>query len=93
MKAYLLDRVKEVCGITNGDRIRYKETWWWNRTINSFIKEKQKLWKELKNGGIEENCLNVKKIYGMQSTEQNVMDKQAISTKSTPTTTEIESSR
>lgn len=63
----------------------HKETQWLNGTVDSFIKEKVKLWKELKKDGSKETYLDTKKaLHAVYSEMWNTSF-----TKSNPPMTEI----
>ena len=55
----LLEATDETCGWTKGPA-RHSQTWWWNDEIDQCIKEKRRLWKELKSGGSKNLYLEAK---------------------------------
>ena len=63
IKTCLLNACDTVCGRTQGDKPKRKETWWWNDEVDCTIKEKRRLWKEWEKGGDK----SIFKLKGRQS--------------------------
>ena len=57
----LLEAADEICRWARGGCPWHKETWWWNNEMGNAVKEKQKAWKQWKNGGTKEEYLKAKK--------------------------------
>ena len=50
-----------VCGWMKGNCKQDRETWWWDLTVESLVKQKRKLWKEWQKGGSKEKYLEAKR--------------------------------
>ena len=56
----ILNSIDTSCGWTKSGNVP-RETWWWNDTVDSAIKEKRRLWKAWKMGGSKEEYLAAKR--------------------------------
>ena len=45
IKCCLINACDSVCGWTKGNCKQERETWWWDETVESLVKQKRKLWK------------------------------------------------
>jgi len=54
LKDCLLQAADEICGKTKGP-LRHKESWWWNEEIDALVREKQRLFREMKRSNTIEN--------------------------------------
>ena len=61
INSFLINACDSVCGWTKGNCKQERETWWWDETIESLVKQKRKLWKEWRKGGSKEKYLEAKK--------------------------------
>ena len=50
-----------VRGLTKGNSKQERETWRWDKTVDSLVKQKRKLWKEWQKGGSKEKYLEAKR--------------------------------
>ena len=50
-----------VRGSTKGNSKQERETWRWDKTVDSLVKQKRKLWKEWQKGGSNEKYLEAKR--------------------------------
>ena len=51
----MINACDSVCGWTKGNCKKERETWWWDETVESLVKQKRKLWKEWQKGGSKKN--------------------------------------
>ena len=56
----MINACDSVCGWTKGNCKQERETWWWDETVESFVKLKKELWKEWQKGGSKEKYLEAK---------------------------------
>ena len=61
IKSCLINACDSACGWTKGNCKQERETWWWDETIESLVKQKRKLWKEWRKGCSKEKYLEAKK--------------------------------
>ena len=61
IKSRLINACDSVCGWTKGNCKQERETWWWDETVESFVKLKKELWKEWQKGGSKEKYLEAKR--------------------------------
>ena len=57
IKSCLINACDSVCGWKKGNCKQERETWWWNETVESLVKQKRKLWKVWQKGGSKEKYL------------------------------------
>ena len=61
IKSCLINVCDSVCGWTKGNCKQERETWWWDETVESLVKQKRKLWKEWQKGDSKEKYWEAKK--------------------------------
>ena len=61
IKSCLINACDSVCGWTKGYCKQERETWWWDETVDSSVKQKRKLLQEWQKGGSKEKYLEAKK--------------------------------
>ena len=61
IKSCLINACDYVCGWTKGNCKQERETWWWDKTIEIFVKQKRKLYNEWQKGGRKEKYLQAKR--------------------------------
>ena len=61
IKPCLSNACDSVCGWTKGNCKQERETWWWDETVESLLKQKWKLWKEWQKGGSKDKYLEAKR--------------------------------
>ena len=57
----MINACDSVCGWTKGNCKQERETWWWDETVESFVKLKKELWKEWQKGDSKEKYLEAKR--------------------------------
>ena len=61
IKSCLINACDYVCGWTKGNCKQEKETWWWDETVEIFVKQKRRLQNEWQKGGSKEKYLQAKR--------------------------------
>ena len=61
IKSCLINACDYVCGWTKGNCKQERETWWWDETVEIFVKQKRKLQNEWQKGGRKEKYLQAKR--------------------------------
>ena len=60
----IMEAGREICGETTGRFSRRKKTWWWNKTVQQRIKEKNEAYKKWQKSGeetVREACKHKKR--------------------------------
>ena len=60
IKSCLINACDSVSGWMK-ENSKQRETWWWDETVESLVKQKIKLWKEWQKGGSKEKYLEAKR--------------------------------
>ena len=61
LKSCLINACDSVCGWMKGNCKQERETWWWDETVESFVRLKKELWKEWQKGGSKEKYLEAQR--------------------------------
>ena len=61
IKSCLINACDFVCGWAKGNCKKERETWWWDETVESLVKQKRKLCKEWQKRGSKEKYLEAKR--------------------------------